>query len=98
MVRDVFVEIGEDEQELEHPVALFGVGLGSGLFQVLDDGERVGEQPLESLRVNRVTHAAALQSAVRANEGFIEEVIETKLLACQGPRDRSGTQIPFAGS
>jgi len=49
MVRDVFVQIREDQQQLEHAIALFWLRLVGAFFQIFHCGERVGKQPFQTL-------------------------------------------------
>lgn len=94
MVRHIFVEIGEDQQEFEHAVALKGTRRLRSVFQVVDDHQRVGEQPFECPRVDRVPGAAVLESSIRAHKSFVEEVVEAKLFSQQRARNRIRARIP----
>ena len=87
-VRDVLVEIGEDQEKLEHAVALIGATLDGFVVEAIDDGERVGEEPLESGGVDQFAGAASFESLVSTNERLIEEVIEAKLFGGKTARDR----------
>lgn len=93
VVRDVFVEVGEDEEKLEHAVALLGIGLFGAFLKVADDEERVGEQPFERFRVDGMTALAALHGLVGAEKGFVEKVVEAKLLGRESARNRVGAGI-----
>jgi hypothetical protein len=74
MVRDVFVQIREDEQELEHTIALFGLGLVGTFFQAV-----FGEWG---------SLAAARQSLIGAQKRFVEKMIQAQLRAGECRRRR----------
>lgn len=94
MMRHVFVEIGEDQQEFEHAVALKRTRRLRSVFQVIDDHQRVGEQPFERPRVDRVPGAAILKGPIGAHKSFVEEVVEAKLFSQQRARNRIRARIP----
>ena len=86
MVRDVFVQIREDQQQLEHAVALFRLRFIGALFQILHRRERIGKQPLEAFFGQRRTFTATLECLIGAQEGFIEKMIQAKFRAAQRRR------------
>jgi hypothetical protein len=88
MVRDVFMEIRQDQQQFEHAIALFGLRLVGALFQILHGGKRVGQQPFQALFGQRRSFTAAREGLIGAQKSFIEKMIEAKLGASQ--RRRSG--------
>jgi hypothetical protein len=59
MVRDVLMQVSQNQKQLEHAIALFGLRLVRGLFQIFDDGEGVGKQPLEAGGIEGGAFAAA---------------------------------------
>lgn len=81
MVRDVFVEIGEDQQEFEHAVALKRTRRLRSIVQVIDDHQRVGEQPFERPGIDRVPGAAILKGSIRADKSLVEEMVEAELFS-----------------
>jgi hypothetical protein len=93
VVRDVFVKIRQDQQQFEHAVALLRVGLFGAFLEVVDDQERVGEQPFEGFGVNGAPALAALHGLVCAEKGFVEKVVETKLLCGESARNCVGARI-----
>src|ERR1700690_2637006 len=66
MVRDVFVQIREDQQQLKHAIALFGLRLVGALFQILHGGERIGKQPLQTFFADWGSFTAARECLVGA--------------------------------
>jgi len=98
MVRDVFMKVCKDEEKFEHSIALLRIGFGGAFFQVSYDSESVRKQPFQPLTVDGAAATAALQSLIRSDEGFVEEVIEAKLFALEGHRNRVVTRIPSAGN
>jgi hypothetical protein len=94
VVRDVFVQICEHQEQLQHAVALFGARLFGALFQIFHRGQRVGEQPFEAFFAERNAFAAAGQGQIGADESFIEKMIETQLGG--GERGRSGVRASGA--
>lgn len=96
VVRDVFVQIGQDKQQFEHTVALPRIGHFGAIVKVVDDHERVREKPLERFRVHRPADAATLKGLVRANESLVEEMIEAKAFGRQRLRNRVVTRVPPA--
>jgi hypothetical protein len=42
MMRDVLVEICQDEEEFEHSVALLRIWRIGAFLEILDDGQRIG--------------------------------------------------------
>ena len=88
MVRDVFVEIREDEQQLKHAIALLGLRLVGALFQILHRSERVGQQPFETFFGQWRSFTATLESLISAQERFVEEMIQAEFRAAQRWRRR----------
>lgn len=95
-MRDVFVEVRENEKEFKHAIALLRIRFAGAFFEVFYDSQGVSEQPFEAFRVHRAAGAAALKGLVGANERFVEEMVEAELLAGEGPRNRLRTRLPFA--
>lgn len=95
-MRDVFVQVREDEKEFEHSIALLRIRLTGRFFEIPHDSQGVGEEPFEAFRVYRAASAATLKRFVGANECLVKKMVETELLARKGPRDRLGTRIPPA--
>jgi hypothetical protein len=91
MMRHVLMEVREPQQKLEHTVSLGRIGFCGSFLETFDNGERVGEQPLETSRVDGLARAAAFECAIRSNERFVEEMIETKLLSRECARNRVRT-------
>jgi hypothetical protein len=96
VVRDVFVQVRENEKEFEHSIALLRIRFAGAFFQVFHDREGVSEEPLEAFRVYGAAGTATLEGLVGANKSLVEEMVEAVLLACEGLRDRLGTRIPSA--
>jgi len=88
MVRDVLVEIREDQQQLEHAIALFWLRLVGAFFQILHRCERVGEQPFQALFLQRGTFTATIESLIGAQKRFVEKMVKAKLRTSQGWRHR----------
>jgi hypothetical protein len=77
------MQIREDQQQLEHSVTLVGIALSRLLVQIIHDGKRIGEQPFETYRVDRLTGAAALKRLVGPHERFVEEMIQAELFRAE---------------
>lgn len=75
VVRDVFVQVRENEKEFEHAIALLRIRIAGAFFEVFHDSEGVSEEPFEAFRVHRAAGAAALKGVVGANERFVEEMV-----------------------
>jgi hypothetical protein len=97
-MRDVFLEIREDQKQLKHSVALLRIRLVRSFFEVFDDRERIRKQPLEAARIHRFPAAEVLQSAIRSNERFVEKVVEAELFGNKSHWDRAWTPKPAARS
>ena len=96
MVRDVFVEIRENQQQFEHALPLLGVWIGCLLLEVLDDGQRIRKEPFEIPRVYRLALAATGEGVVGADKCLIEKMIEAQVLRRESGRDRIGAWGPSA--
>jgi hypothetical protein len=81
MVRHVLVKIRENQQELEHAVALVRLRFVGAFFEIFDRGERIGEQPFQAVFRQRGAFTAARQSLVRAQECFVKKVVKAKFRA-----------------
>ena len=79
MVRDIFVEIREDQQQLEHAIALFRLRLVGALFQIFHRRERIGKQPFQAVFRQQGAFTATRESLIGAQERFVEKMIEAKL-------------------
>lgn len=98
MVSNIFVKVGQNQQKFEHSIALFFLWFRGAFFKVFHDSERVRQKPFEALPVDRATRATPLERLVCTDEGFVKEVIEAQLLACEGQWDRVRTRLPSAGN
>jgi hypothetical protein len=92
MVRHIFMKVSELEKQFEHPVAVLRLGIACFLFEVLDDCERVREEPLDIRGVHRATFAAAAKSLVRAKECVVQKMLEAKLLGRKSRWNRIRTR------
>lgn len=95
MVCDVFVQICEDEQQLQHTVPLLGIRIGGPCFEVLDDGQRVGQQPFNVAAFQRKSLAAPPQGMVGSQERLVQKMIEAELFGCQCWGDRVCARCPL---
>src|SRR5271168_1807742 len=98
MVRHILMEVGKNQKQFEHAIALIGLRLVRGLFQIFDDGERIRKQPFEAAGIEGCAFAAACQSLVRADESVVEKVVEAKLNSTKRGRNRFCTPTPQAAS
>jgi hypothetical protein len=96
MVRNIFVEIREDQQELEHAIALLRLRLVGALFQIFDRRECVSEQPFETFFGQGRAFTATLESLIGAQERFVEKMIQAEFRA--GERRRRGLRAPGTGA
>jgi hypothetical protein len=96
MVRDVFVEIRENQQQFEHPLPLLGVWISCFFLEVLDDGQRIREQPLEIFRVHGMALAATSKGMVGADKCLVKKMVEAQVLRRKSGRDRIGAWSPSA--
>jgi len=88
MMRDVFMEVRQHQQQVQHSLALAGIGFADFFFEIRHDGECVRQQPFEVAGSQRTSLAAAREGVVCADERLIEEMIQTKLLGGECSRDR----------
>lgn len=79
MVGDVFVEVCQNQQQLEHPVALIRIRFGGAFFEIFHDCQRIREQPFQVARIHGAALAAAIESLIGAQERFVKKMIETQL-------------------
>lgn len=79
-VRDVFVEVCQDQQHIEHSFSLIRTRR-LGFLEILDDSERVRQQPLDICSVERAPFAAAIEGVIGSHGRFVKKVNETELLA-----------------
>jgi hypothetical protein len=96
MVRDVFMQIRQDQQQFEHAIALFGLRFVGTLFQILHGGERIGEQPFQAFFAQRRSFTAARESLIGAQKSFIEKMIEAKFRAGERRRRSPGAASTYA--
>src|ERR1700723_685522 len=73
-------------------------GVACFLFQILDDCERIGEQPFDIGGIHRAPLTLAVEGLVRAEKCVIQEMLEAQLLVCEGCRNRTLTRRPSAPS
>lgn len=92
MVRHIFMEVGELEKQFKHPVPVLRLGIACFLFEVLDDCERVREEPFDIRWVHRATFAAAAKSLVRAKKRVIQKMLEAELLGRKSRWNRIRTR------
>jgi len=98
MVCNILVKVGEHQQQFKHSVPMMRFGVARFLFQILDDCERVGEQPFDIGGIHRAPLTAAVEGLVRAEKCVIQEMLEAQLLVCEGRRNRILTRRPSAPS
>ncbi len=80
---NVFVKIGEAQQQLKDAV-LQGVIRSGGVFdEHLDDSGSLGEQPREALAIYGLAAGATFQGAARFGECDVHEVRQAELLAAK---------------
>lgn len=96
MVRDVFVEIRENQQQLEHPLPLLGVWIGRLFLEILDDSQSIREKPFEVPRIHGVPLPATSKGVIRADKCLIEEMIEAQSFRRESGWDRVGAGDPSA--
>jgi hypothetical protein len=77
--RHVFMEVGENQQKLEHSVALIGVTPSRFVIQVVHYRQRVGQQPFEAERIYRLAGLATFKSLVRTRECLIQKMVQAQL-------------------
>lgn len=88
LVRDIFVEVRQQEQQLEHSVALFRIGFASAFLEILDDDQGVRQQPFEVRGLHGMALAALIERLIRTQKCFVEKMIQTEVLARKGGGDR----------
>jgi hypothetical protein len=96
VVRNIFVEIREDQQQLEHAIALFRLWLVGALFEVLYRRERVREQPFQTFPGQWSPFTATLESLIGAQKRFVEKMIQAEFRA--GERRRCRLRAPRTGA
>jgi hypothetical protein len=80
MMCHVFVKVRQNQQQLEHAIALFRIRIACSLFEILDHRQSVRQQPLDVARAHRFPLAAPRKHVVRAQERFVQKVIEAQPL------------------
>jgi len=98
MVGDVFLQVGKDQEQFEHPIALLGGGIGAPILQVFNDRQGVRQQPLKSVGVDRQAVAALLEGLTGADKCFVEKVFQAEPLAGKSRRNDSSAQRTAATS
>jgi hypothetical protein len=96
MVRNIFVEIREDQQQLEHAIALVRLRFIGAFFQILHSREGIGEQPFKAFFGQRRSFTATLESLIGAQERFVEKMIQAKFRAAE--RRRCRLRAPRTGA
>ena len=89
MVRGVFVHVRKAQQQLQHAVALFRLGIAGAFFQIIDDRQSViGSKRSSRLRVDGVPFAASLHGFASAAESLIEKMPEAHFFARETRRNQ----------
>ena len=84
MVGDVFVEVRQNQQQFEHPVALTRIGHSRAFFEVFHNRQRICKQPFQVARIHGAALAAAIERVVSAQERFVEKMIEAQPFGGEG--------------
>lgn len=53
MMRYVLMQVCEDQQQLEHAVALLGIRICSAFLEIPHNGKRIGEKPFQAFGFHR---------------------------------------------
>lgn len=96
MMCHVFVKVCQNQQQLEHAIALLGIRIACSLFEILDDRQSVRQQPLDVARAHRFPLAAPRKHVVRPQERFVEEVVEAQPFGRQSGGNHVGARFPSA--
>jgi len=96
MMSHILVQVCHDQQQFQHSITLLRVGFGRTLFKIFYGRERVGKQPFQATRVDKVSFAAALHRVIGADKSFIQKMVEAQLLARETSRDWIRTPGPSA--
>ena len=97
-MRDVLLQIRDNQQQLQHTVALIRIRPVGAFLEILDDRERVREQPFNAARIERVALAAKLESPFVPDERFVQEMVKAELFGHQAGRNQSSASRPPAVS
>ena len=92
MMGDVFVEVRQNQQQLEHPVALIRIRLGGAFFEIFHNRQRIRKQPFQVARIHGAALAAAIEGAIGPQERFVKKVIETQSFGGQSCGNRIGAR------
>jgi len=98
MMRYILVKVGQHQQQIQHPLALLRNRIAHFFLQILDNQERVGQQPFQIGGTQRALFPAASEGVVGADQGLVEKMIEAELFACKRRGDRVPTWQPSAMS
>jgi hypothetical protein len=98
MMRHIFVKIGEHQEKLEHPVPVLRLRIAGLFFEVLDDGERVREQPFDIRWIHGAAFAAAAESLIGAEKRIVQEMLEAELFVRESCGNRIRATRPSATS
>lgn len=93
-MRYVLVQVGEDQQQFEHAVALLRVRYFRASLEIIYDHQRVRQQPFERFRIDGVAGAAALERLIRTHESFVKKMVQAKLFGNQSARNRVVARVP----
>jgi len=85
------MQIRKDKQQLQHPVLLLGRPHGRLIIKIIDDRQRVREQPFEPHRVDWLAGATALERLIGSNECFVQKMIQAQPFRDETARDRVDT-------
>lgn len=91
MVSDILVEICQTEEKLKHTVALLRIRRVGAFLEILDDSQRIREEPLQVHGFHGNPVAAAIERLIGSHERFVEEMIEAELFSNEPRRDRAHT-------
>ena len=86
-MRDVFVEVREDQKQFKHALPLLRIGFARIFFEVFYDGKSIREQPFNVTGRHGVPLAAAIECLVGTHECLVEKMVEAESLVRESDRD-----------
>ena len=98
MVRHIFVKVGEHQQKFEHPVAVLRLRIACLFFEVLDDRERVRQEPFDIRGIHGAPLAAAAEGLIGAEKCVVQKMFQAEPLVGERGGNRIRATRPSATS
>lgn len=87
MMRDVFLQIREDQEQLEHAIADVVVVCGGAIIEVIDDSQGIREKPFEFGGIDGAVFTAEFQCMIGAQKSFVQKMTQAEAFRSQSGRN-----------